>query len=189
MLEEDIRKKYKINIEQFYNEIAYTAFISPGAERPPLKFEKILLAGNYISKIKKMYSEQADKEFSKLTVDKLLILVSDMERNLRIGLPSEKDRAIKERAHRTLVAKRLLNEAIDFVGVDPFEKIINKGVRTKTEIGIEGSEKDGDKISEEQGGPAGEVLGECKESCDRTIRIERPGGENITRQGGNAIAV
>ena len=114
-LEQSIREDYKIDIDIFYQNVQYSY-------KKGIKSYKSIqeYAKEYIRKIKKMYLEIRSLQFEHLAVSELVLFLTELEKK---DVLTESEKHLKKDLYNTLIAKRLLNEAISFVGGDSFDKI------------------------------------------------------------------
>ena len=113
--EQTIREDYKIDIDIFYQNIQYSY------KKGIKSYVNIQdYAKEYIRKIKKMYLELRSQQFEHLTIAELVLFLTDLEKK---DILSESETHLKNDLYNTLIAKRLLEEAISFVGGDSFDKI------------------------------------------------------------------
>jgi len=113
--EQIIREDYKIDIDIFYKDIQYSY------KRGTKSYGNIqTYAKEYIRKIKRMYLEIRDPKLEHMSVPEMVLLMGILEKATFL---SDREERLKEELHNTLIARRLLDEAIGFVGGESFEKI------------------------------------------------------------------
>lgn len=178
-----IREKYGLNPELFYQEIKYW----PPGHRGVYK-DKIDYAGVYITKIKKMYAEETYPEFEHMFVPELIEKLTIMDKNDSLGILNDKDKDLKEHMYNTLIAKRLLFEAVCFVGERPFDQIIRRPVSKRHKEESKHIEEIRPENTEGSGRTADTIPSKCEEPKPDIIENKESGREGDDGKGGYVLA-
>jgi len=113
--EQTIRENYKIDIEIFYHDIQYSYKQGKKSYGTIQNYAK-----DYIRVVKKMYLAVRDPNIEYMTMFEMVSLMNSFEKRNNL---TKQDELFKDSLHKTLIARRLLEEAIRFVGGGSFEKI------------------------------------------------------------------
>ena len=113
--EQTLREDYKIDIDLFYQNVQYSYKKGVKSYGSIQNYAK-----DYIRKVKKMYLETRDPRQEHLNISEMVILMTSLEKKKML---SEHEKHLKNDLHDTLIARRLLEEAILFVGDEMFDKI------------------------------------------------------------------
>lgn len=186
-LEDKIREQYGINIEIFYHEVKYSRRSIQKKYKGTYK-NKLDYARNYITRIRKMYPEQADEEFKHMNSRNLIHDIAELDKKKDECIITEREKDLKERMHRTLIAKRLLKEAIRFVGVEPFERFIGRPISKRNKKEHTRNEEERHKDIKTDGKPSGGILSNSEEAITKIDKTEGHERESGSVQGGYVLA-